>query len=33
VLAILREGTEKANQIANQTLQLAKSAMKQNYFF
>lgn len=32
VLAILREGTQKANQVANETLQLAKVAMKQNYF-
>lgn len=32
VLAILREGTEKANQVANETWKLAKTAMKQNYF-
>lgn len=32
VLQILREGTEKANAEANQTLKLAKIAMKQNYF-
>lgn len=32
VLQILREGTEKANILANQTLKLAKIAMKQNYF-
>lgn len=32
VLAILREGTEKANCIANETLKLAKRAMQQNFF-
>jgi tryptophanyl-tRNA synthetase len=32
VLAILREGTAKANVIADETLQLAKQAMKQNFF-
>jgi tryptophanyl-tRNA synthetase len=32
VLAVLREGTEKANQVANETWQLAKAAMKQDYF-
>jgi tryptophanyl-tRNA synthetase len=32
VIEILKEGTEKANQVANQTLVLAKAAMKQNYF-
>lgn len=32
VLAILRQGTEKANAIANETWQLAKAAMKQDYF-
>jgi tryptophanyl-tRNA synthetase len=32
VLAVLREGTEKANQVACETWQLAKTAMKQNYF-
>lgn len=32
VLAILKEGTEKANSIANETLKLAKAAMKQDYF-
>jgi tryptophanyl-tRNA synthetase len=32
VLAILREGTAKANQVANETWQLAKAAMKQDYF-
>lgn len=32
VLNILREGTAKANVIANETLRLAKKAMHQNYF-
>lgn len=32
VLAVLREGTEKANVIANETLRLAKIAMQQDYF-
>jgi tryptophanyl-tRNA synthetase len=32
VLEILREGTEKANIVAQATLQLAKKAMKQDYF-
>jgi tryptophanyl-tRNA synthetase len=32
VLDILREGTEKANAVANETLNLAKKAMKQDYF-
>ncbi len=32
VLEILREGTEKANKVAQETLKLAKEAMKQNYF-
>ena len=32
VLAILREGTEKANAVAEETLKLAKAAMKQDYF-
>jgi tryptophanyl-tRNA synthetase len=32
VLQILREGTEKANAVAEVTLQLAKQAMKQDYF-
>ena len=32
VIAILREGTEKANVIAQETLVLAKQAMKQSYF-
>jgi tryptophanyl-tRNA synthetase len=32
VLHILREGTEKANVVAEATLQLAKKAMKQDYF-
>ncbi len=32
VLNILREGTERANVVAEETLALAKKAMKQNYF-
>lgn len=32
VLAILREGTRRANAVAEETLQLAKRAMKQDYF-
>lgn len=32
VLAILREGTEKANAVAGETLKLAKAMMKQDYF-
>src|SRR6266480_1356339 len=32
VIAILREGTKRANMIAEETLQLAKQAMKQDYF-
>jgi len=32
VLAVLREGTEKANAVAEETLKLAKEAMKQDYF-
>lgn len=32
VMTVLREGTERANLIANETLQLAKEAMKQVYF-
>lgn len=32
VLAVLREGTEKANGVAEETLKLAKEAMKQDYF-
>ncbi len=32
VLAVLREGTEKANAVADETLRLAKEAMKQDYF-
>ncbi len=32
VIAILREGTEKANVVANETLRLAKKAMKQDFF-
>ncbi len=32
VLALLREGTEKANVVAEETLRLAKKAMKQDYF-
>lgn len=32
VLAILKKGTEKANQVASETLKLAKKAMKQDYF-
>jgi tryptophanyl-tRNA synthetase len=32
VLKILKEGTAKANEIANETLMLAKKAMKQDYF-
>lgn len=31
VLATLREGSDKANHVANETLKLAKEAMKQNY--
>lgn len=32
VINILREGTAKANNVANETWKLAKEAMKQNYF-
>jgi tryptophanyl-tRNA synthetase len=32
VLKILKEGTAKANEVANETLALAKKAMKQDYF-
>jgi len=32
VLAILKDGTARANLVANETLRLAKVAMKQNYF-
>lgn len=32
VLAVLREGTRRANAVAEETLQLAKRAMKQDYF-
>ena len=32
VLEILRSGTQRANQVAEETLQLAKQAMKQDYF-
>lgn len=32
VFEILRQGTEKANAVAEETLALAKKAMKQNYF-
>jgi tryptophanyl-tRNA synthetase len=32
VLEFLREGTAKANAVANETLRLAKDAMKQNFF-
>jgi tryptophanyl-tRNA synthetase len=32
VKALLKEGTEKANAVANKTLMLAKEAMKQRYF-
>jgi tryptophanyl-tRNA synthetase len=32
VLAILKEGTERANAVANETLKLAKIAMRQDYF-
>jgi tryptophanyl-tRNA synthetase len=32
VLAILKEGTERANVVANETLKLAKIAMRQDYF-
>lgn len=32
VVSILREGTERANQVAGETLRLAKEAMKQRYF-
>jgi len=31
VLNVLRKGAEKANRVANQTLKLAKEAMRQNY--
>jgi tryptophanyl-tRNA synthetase len=32
VLEVLREGTRRANAVAEETLQLAKAAMKQDYF-
>lgn len=32
VLAILKEGTQKANMVANETLKMAKAAMQQDYF-
>lgn len=32
VLAILREGVEKANKVAEETLKLAKEALRQDYF-
>ena len=32
VLDVLREGTKRANVVAEETLQLAKRAMKQDYF-
>ena len=32
VLQVLRDGTRRANAVAEQTLQLAKAAMKQDYF-
>ena len=32
VKSVLKEGTEKANFVANQTLMLAKEAMRQRYF-
>ncbi|MHB1949327.1 MAG: tryptophan--tRNA ligase [Gammaproteobacteria bacterium] len=32
VLAVLREGTQKANEVANETLALAKKALRQDYF-
>ena len=32
VLDVLREGTRRANAVAEETLQLAKAAMKQDYF-
>jgi len=32
VLTVLREGTAKANQVANETLTLAKTALQQRYF-
>lgn len=32
ILQMLRDGTAKANQVANETLLLAKTAMKQRYF-
>jgi tryptophanyl-tRNA synthetase len=32
IMDILRSGTRKANELAEETLQLAKSAMKQDYF-
>src|SRR5207253_2184656 len=32
VLSVLREGTKKANAVAEETLALAKKAMKQDYF-
>jgi tryptophanyl-tRNA synthetase len=32
VLAVLQEGTRKANAVANETMRLAKQALKQDYF-
>jgi tryptophanyl-tRNA synthetase len=32
VLDVLREGTRRANLVAEETLELAKRAMKQDYF-
>jgi tryptophanyl-tRNA synthetase len=32
VLRILQQGTEKANIVAQETLKLAKAAMRQDYF-
>jgi hypothetical protein len=32
VLDVLREGTKRANAVAEETLALAKKAMKQDYF-
>ena len=33
VLAILQEGTERARAVTGETLQLAKQAMQQQYFY
>ena len=32
VIDVLREGTQRANAVAEETLALAKKAMKQDYF-